>query len=127
MSSHEADLRQSLQRIHIQQQHISAETSPETTDRSDGHAHMEPSTRVVDPVDDEPNTRVPLPRRDSAIREGYGFRPPSGASTPLREAHSAPSPLPDPNGLGWPGMCVYVCLFSVVKTRIISSSCQQRA
>lgn len=34
------------------------------------------------------------------LREGYGFRPLAGSSTPPvgRE-----SPLPDPNGLGWPG------------------------
>lgn len=40
------------------------------------------------------------------VREGYGFRPPSGHSTPLLASTSgkgADSPLPDPNGLGWPG------------------------
>lgn len=39
------------------------------------------------------------------VREGYGFRPPSGHSTPLNTSISgveASSPLPDPNGLGWP-------------------------
>ncbi|TFY81791.1 hypothetical protein EWM64_g2224 [Hericium alpestre] len=39
----------------------------------------------------------------SLVREGYGFRPSSGVSTPLSlHAGGAGSPLPDPNGLGWP-------------------------
>lgn len=33
--------------------------------------------------------------------EGYGFRPASGSSTPLK-GKGRQSPLPDPNGLGWP-------------------------
>ena len=44
------------------------------------------------------------------IPEGYGFRPMSGASTPLTdrgEETSRESPLPDPNGLGWPGECFH--------------------
>lgn len=36
------------------------------------------------------------------VHDGYGFRPPSGVSTPLTNTGSS-SPLPDPNGLGWPG------------------------
>lgn len=41
-------------------------------------------------------------------REGYGFRPLSGISTPMytskaASAIKAESPLPDANGLGWPG------------------------
>jgi len=34
--------------------------------------------------------------------DGYGFRPPSGVSTPLTNEAGTSSPLPDPNGLGWP-------------------------
>ena len=34
-------------------------------------------------------------------REGYGFRPLSGSSTPLT-GKGRQLPLPDPNGLGWP-------------------------
>lgn len=50
------------------------------------------------------------PFRSNSIPEGYGFRPISGSSTPLHTVmqHSSTdgtqSPLPDPNGLGWPGM-----------------------
>jgi len=37
------------------------------------------------------------------VREGYGFRPSSGVSTPLINGGAErESPLPDPNGLGWP-------------------------
>lgn len=39
------------------------------------------------------------------IHEGYGFRPPSGITTPLIASATAASEnmVPDPNGLGWPG------------------------
>jgi GTP cyclohydrolase I len=40
----------------------------------------------------------------SVLHEGYGFRPASGASTPPQIVGSGvDSPLPDRNGLGWPG------------------------
>ena len=41
--------------------------------------------------------RPPLP----PVHDGYGFRPPSGVSTPLHQ--SVPLLIPDVNGLGWPG------------------------
>lgn len=42
------------------------------------------------------------------VREGYGFRPASGPETPVValptfNGDGNNSPLPDPNGLGWPG------------------------
>jgi hypothetical protein len=43
---------------------------------------------------------------NTKAREGYGFRSASGMSTPLTMASQAvdrSSPLPDLNGLGWPG------------------------
>lgn len=49
------------------------------------------------------------------VREGYGFRAASGPTTPtvsapsLGPADGTSSPLPDPNGLGWPGQ--RVCTF----------------
>lgn len=54
---------------------------------------------VQAPVTDD-TTHPPKPPYD-----GYGFRPPSGMSSP-RCIHPPPdrnSPLPDVNGLGWPG------------------------
>ena len=48
-----------------------------------------------------------LPSRAASsahIREGYGFRPTSGFSTPASAVpRETDSPRPDPNGLGWPG------------------------
>ena len=46
------------------------------------------------------------------VREGYGFRPASGTSTPAKSSvpeTGAASPLPDPNGLGWPGTSGMFC------------------
>ncbi|KAK0468004.1 GTP cyclohydrolase I [Desarmillaria tabescens] len=41
------------------------------------------------------------------VHEGYGFRPPSGVSTPLT-GHAPPDTLvPDVNGLGWPAKSTY--------------------
>lgn len=43
--------------------------------------------------------------RPHVLREGYGFRPHSGFSSPntaVAPAVSTGSPIPDPNGLGWP-------------------------
>ena len=47
--------------------------------------------------------------REISTKDGYGFRPPSGVNTPMRQASlslermDARSPIPDVNGLGWPG------------------------
>ncbi|KAI0312478.1 hypothetical protein OF83DRAFT_1067112 [Amylostereum chailletii] len=72
-------------------------------DRPDGE-------RELDEADKEVHWTAPSSSSTSApstslIREGYGFRPTSGVSTPASAA--APqdrtnSPLPDVNGLGWP-------------------------
>lgn len=81
----------------IQLHQSSAPVSPngrlESLD-GDQEATTRPSTPALPP-------RLPWP----PLHEGYGFRPPSGSSTPLTEAsHPADgaSPLPDPHGLGWP-------------------------
>jgi hypothetical protein len=46
-------------------------------------------------------------RNPSLSREGYGFRPRSGLSTPQvsldEEGREVTSPIPDQYGLGWPG------------------------
>lgn len=49
-------------------------------------------------------------------REGYGFRPLSGSSTPLM-ANGTQSPLPDPNGLGWPAKSTLSRLYSTPAQR----------
>ncbi|KAI0091754.1 GTP cyclohydrolase I [Irpex rosettiformis] len=51
------------------------------------------------------NKPLPSPSAfPSRIHEGYGFRPLSGAATPeiVVPVEAPRSPLPDPNGLGWP-------------------------
>jgi len=49
------------------------------------------------------------PRNPSVSRDGYGFRPRSGPSTPQisldEEGREVTSPIPDQYGLGWPGKC----------------------
>ena len=49
-------------------------------------------------------------------REGYGFRPVSGSSTPLK-AKGTQSPLPDSNGLGWPAKSTLSRLYSTPEER----------
>jgi GTP cyclohydrolase I len=53
------------------------------------------------------STGIGLPRNPSQSREGYGFRPRSGLSTPQLvqddEGRDVSSPIPDQYGLGWPG------------------------
>ncbi|KAI9574992.1 hypothetical protein HD554DRAFT_2166435 [Boletus coccyginus] len=46
--------------------------------------------------------QVPVRSPWPHVHDGYGFRPPSGVSTPLTHGIEHGSPLPDPNGLGWP-------------------------
>lgn len=47
-----------------------------------------------------------LKSRFGVLHEGYGFRPASGTSTPTVE-RAIDSPLPDRNGLGWPGEPIF--------------------
>lgn len=49
-------------------------------------------------------------------REGYGFRPASGSSTPLKDKGTQ-SPLPDSNGLGWPAKSTLSRLYSTPEER----------
>lgn len=105
------------------------------SDSSDGRAHEAPSARgdVGEIYGENAPKRVPLPHASAPgerhQRDGYGFRPASGASTPLR-ATSTASPLPDPNGLGWPGGLLTPVCHRSVRTRCLSgspfSSLQQR-
>lgn len=41
------------------------------------------------------------------VHEGYGFRPPSGVSTPLTGPAPVDTLVPDVNGLGWPAKSTY--------------------
>lgn len=58
----------------------------------------------TEPADDRSFSPSALFRRAN-VPEGYGFRPLSNPPTPLQRPVDSlrQSPLPDPNGLGWPG------------------------
>lgn len=66
---------------------------------NDAHPHDESA------LADGPSSQRPL--ANPRILEGLGFRPTSGISTPQYSSRpvgkAATSPLPDANGLGWPG------------------------
>ena len=57
---------------------------------------------LQDEPDELPDLPSPSRSTRSSLHDGYGFRPPSGSSTPS-QAHRNASPLPDRHGLGWPG------------------------
>lgn len=99
------ELRRSLQELQMQQK--IDDDGVTLTDRSDGRADTEPSIRVSVPTGSASlsQEQVHLPPIQRYVREGYGFRPQSGASTPLTTASTA-SPITDPNGLGWPGALI---------------------
>lgn len=67
------------------------------------------------PVDESETFRLASPASRARLRlhEGYGFRPASGASTPAVE-RVADSPLPDRNGLGWPGEFWFLTPFPII-------------
>lgn len=101
--SHGELLSHSLQQLQLQTEAAAhaAEERGRSEDMPGKEAHFASS-----PSSALPN-RLDRMASSSLIREGYGFRPTSGISTPaLNEAFTEGergSPLPDPNGLGWPG------------------------
>jgi GTP cyclohydrolase I len=98
-ASHVTALSDSLQRLRVQQRSTTLEQSREEN-------LIQESKR---------SASVP---RNSFSRDGYGFRS-SGISTPLTQAppvdeapHSQLAQellVPDPNGLGWPGVFLSPC------------------
>lgn len=106
---HTDDLEATLSKLALNMQSNGRALSP-----SNDHVQLNPASRDV--VDGEPNADLPNKQAVSKLsllphlREGYGFRPVSGASTPVATLPSASetgSPLPDPNGLGWPGTSLH--------------------
>lgn len=59
------------------------------------------------PVDAVSGEESALKSRLGVLHEGYGFRPASGTATPSVE-RAIDSPLPDRNGLGWPGEPIFI-------------------
>lgn len=98
-----ADSLQQLQ-AEIRATHDDERTSEERQGRSparaaDDDAEAAGQSRFNGSVPVSPS---PLSAARPHVREGYGFRPPSGVSTPNTTAESI---VPDINGLGWPGIC----------------------
>ena len=76
----------------------------QTMNSSHGDLLADRLSRLPDlPVQAHPpnDTTLPPPPKTPSY-DGYGFRPPSGMSSPLIPPDRN-SPLPDVNGLGWPG------------------------
>ncbi|KAG1820537.1 uncharacterized protein BJ212DRAFT_1340675 [Suillus subaureus] len=90
MTSHVELLSNGLRKLELQQ----SETNPRSNDQGgDPQSENDPSSASASRFS------------RSQAREGYGFRPASGISTPLTlssRAVEGGSPLPDPHGLGWP-------------------------
>src|SRR6266851_8481267 len=54
-----------------------------------------------------PDDTQPTASSHKLTYDGYGFRPPSGMSSPrAAPPDRTASPLPDVNGLGWPGQSI---------------------
>ncbi|KAF9246912.1 hypothetical protein BU15DRAFT_38958 [Melanogaster broomeanus] len=99
-SSHSELLSNGLRQLELDQQ----STSPQSSNGSTS-SHHDISQGETDPAEASPNpspSTTPVRSPRPHVREGYGFRPPSGVSTPVTSAAERGSPLPDPHGLGWP-------------------------
>lgn len=88
-ASHSAILSDSLERLQLESEGATS------SDGTDGNHER-------DELGD-----LPSPSRSARalVHDGYGFRPPSGTSTPSgsSQVNRNASPLPDRHGLGWPG------------------------
>lgn len=96
MTSHVELLSNGLRKLELQQ----SETNPRSHNQ-DG----DPRSDIGPAPDNESSSANASQLSWSQVREGYGFRPASGISTPLAvpsRAVEGASSLPDPHGLGWP-------------------------
>jgi hypothetical protein len=60
--------------------------------------------RHLDILADQPvPVQAPAPSLPKSLHDGYGFRSSSGRTSPRAPTADRNSPLPDVNGLGWPG------------------------
>jgi len=100
-ATHGALLSDSLRRLELKERIPTALVEPSI--RQDGVGNAE----NIHENDTVVETNEPLLSPSAHVRDGYGFRPPSGNTTPPNATKPFPvggtdSPLPDPNGLGWP-------------------------
>ncbi|KIJ70442.1 hypothetical protein HYDPIDRAFT_77547 [Hydnomerulius pinastri MD-312] len=107
MTSHGELLSNGLRQLELQQQFTKSQPPIVSNEASAHNDILRGETDSFDDNDSQNSSPSAAPVRPGwpHVRDGYGFRPPSGVSTPLTIAsHGAErgSPLPDPNGLGWP-------------------------
>ena len=105
-AAHGTILSDSLRRLQLREQVPSSLVEP-THKHQPGSAEQHGAaaeTVVLNSGPPSPDTQ--LRQAHGHVYEGYGFRPSSGVATPLNNPPppaGSNSPLPDPNGLGWPG------------------------
>lgn len=101
-ATHGSILSDSLRRLQLKEQVPSSLVEPSRH----GTAHADNGVQDEQGIDESgPSSPSHLPRSAHGhVYEGYGFRLTSGAASPLHPPpQGTATPLPDPNGLGWPG------------------------
>lgn len=111
-ATHGTILSDSLRRLQLKEQIPSSLVEPSRRKDGEGNAEDQGDVLVLNSGPPSPGT---LQRQALGhVYEGYGFRLTSGPATPTNPPPvGTSSPLPDPNGLGWPGkpsLCFYFFL-----------------
>lgn len=101
-ATHGTILSDSLRRLQLKEQVPSSLVEPSRRKDAEGNAEDQGDVLVFNSGPPSPGT---LQRQALGhVYEGYGFRLTSGPATPTNPPPvGTSSPLPDPNGLGWPG------------------------
>lgn len=101
-TEHSEILSDSLRKLQIQTQHNDQEQPSASSPQPTRGPDTEHAT-----VNDPQSSAIgqSLAALSPHVREGYGFRPASGISTPVVSSVQVGMNglIPDPNGLGWPG------------------------
>lgn len=125
MENHDAVLNSLAKlRMHAELASSDSREKPRGSEDRDDDDHLvsqesqsQPQSQPQQPELNHPSTSTPANAHSQhAQLEGYGFRPLSGSSTPLM-AKGTQSPLPDPNGLGWPAKSTLSRLYSTPAER----------
>ncbi|KAH7916819.1 hypothetical protein BJ138DRAFT_1052297 [Hygrophoropsis aurantiaca] len=103
MSSHSDLLSNGLRQLELEQRSAKPATSASVNEPAEDREI--PGGELACPTENDSSLSSPSTKPHPLIREGYGFRSTSGISTPVTmpfHGVERGSPLPDPNGLGWP-------------------------
>lgn len=76
--------------------------TPSLLDVDDQASDASDSSDTTVGEDDRDKDNEPAPGVVVGDAQSYGFRVPSGATTPVVRAQTESPAIPDPNGLGWP-------------------------